>query len=125
MNGRVSTGGATLSAESGFDRAKEAVGNIVRLEHVNLRPPDQHLATIFYVSGLGLTRDPYMFTGIENMWINVGRHQMHLPTGSPQRLRGSIALILPDLNALRQRLAAVAPLLEQTEFGFTDRGNVI
>jgi len=117
--------GATLSVESVFDRAKEDVGNIVHLEHVNLRQPDQHLATIFYVSGLGLTRDPYLFTGIENMWINMGRHQLHLPTGDPQQLRGTIAIIIPDLNALRQRLAAVASLLQHTKFDFRDGGNSV
>ena len=69
-------------------------GNIVSLEHVNLKQPDQRLATIFYVSGLGLTRDPYMMTGVENMWINAGRSQLQLPTGNPQRLRGTIELIV-------------------------------
>ena len=108
-----------------FDRAAENVGNIVHLEHVNLHQPDQRLATVFYVSGLGLTRDPYMFTGIENMWINIGRHQMHLPTGDPQRIRGTIALVFPDLKALKQRLSTVAPLLQHTEFGFVDREDVI
>ena len=34
--------------------------NIRLLEHVNLTQPDQRLATLFYVVGLGLTRDPYM-----------------------------------------------------------------
>jgi hypothetical protein len=97
-------------------------GNIVRIEHVNLKQPDQRLATIFYVSGLGLTRDPYMMTGVENMWINAGRNQLHLPTGNPQRLRGRIGLIVPDLGALYNRLAHVAPLLAQTEFRFEDRG---
>lgn len=114
-----------MEPERRYDRTKEDVGNIVHCEHVNLRQPDQHLATIFYVSGLGLTRDPYMFTGIENMWINVGRHQLHLPTGDPQQLRGTVALILPDLDALRSRLSAVAPLLQETRFGFDDRGGVI
>jgi hypothetical protein len=100
-------------------------GNIVRIEHVNLKQPDQRLATIFYVSGLGLTRDPYMMTGVENMWINAGRNQLHLPTGNPQRLGGRIGLILPDLDSLRKRLADVAPLLSQTEFRFEDRGGFV
>jgi hypothetical protein len=100
-------------------------GNIVRIEHVNLRQPDQRLATIFYVSGLGLTRDPYMMTGVENMWINAGRNQMHLPTGNPQRLRGRIGLILSDLDGLRKRLADIAPLLSQTEFRYEDHGGFV
>jgi hypothetical protein len=100
-------------------------GNIVRIEHVNLRQPDQRLATIFYVSGLGLTRDPYMMTGVENMWINAGRNQIHLPTGNPQRLRGRIGLILPDLDGLRKRLADVDPLLLQTEFRYEDHRGLV
>ena len=66
-----------------FDGTREDVGNIVHLEYVNVRQPDQRLATLFYVLGLGLTRDPYMMVGLDNMWINIGRHQMHVPTGPP------------------------------------------
>jgi len=58
---------------SQFDRTAEDLGNIVALEHVNVLVPDQGLATLFYVSGLGLTRDPYMMTSTDNMWVNVGR----------------------------------------------------
>ena len=43
-----------------YDRTRQDLGNIVLLEHVNVTIPDQRLATIFYVSGLGLTRDPYL-----------------------------------------------------------------
>lgn len=42
------------------DYANDDTGNLVLLEHVNLKIPDQRLATAFYVSGLGLTRDPYL-----------------------------------------------------------------
>ena len=101
-----------------YDRSAEDIGNIVGLEHVNVRVPDQRLATLFYVSGLGLTRDPYLVTGVANMWINVGRSQFHLPTGEAQRLRGRTGLVLPDLDALAQRLAAVRDPLSDTEFGF-------
>ena len=69
-----------------YDRAAEDIGNVVTLEHVNTRVPDQQLATLFYVTGLGLTRDPYLMTGVGNMWINVGRSQFHLPTGKAQVL---------------------------------------
>ena len=67
-----------------YDRATEDLGNVVFLEHVNVRVPDQRLATTFYVTAMGLTRDPYLVTGVDNMWINVGRNQFHLPGGSPQ-----------------------------------------
>jgi hypothetical protein len=114
-----------VSSEPGFDRTAEDSGNILHFEHVNLKQPDQRLATIFYISGLGFTRDPYMKTGVENMWVNIGRNQIHLPTGDPQRLRGTIGLIVPDLDALRQRLARVAPLLAGTAFGFEDKDGTV
>ena len=43
-----------------FDRAAEDLGNSIHFEHVNVTIPDQRLATLFYVAGLGLTRDPYL-----------------------------------------------------------------
>src|SRR2546430_1503735 len=80
--------------------------NAVLLEHVNLQQPDQQLATLFYVSGLLLTRDPYLMVGLDNMWINIGRTQVHLPTtrGEAQRLRGAIGLVVPDLDRLEKSL---------------------
>lgn len=105
-----------------YDRAREDVSNIVHLEHVNVTQPDQRLATLFYVSGLGFTRDPYLMVGLENMWINIGRSQMHLPTNRPQRMRGTIGLVVPDLTLLKERLARVTPALEGTEFAHVDRG---
>src|SRR5918912_499363 len=89
----------------------EDIGNIVSLEHVNTRIPDQSLATLFYIIGLGFTRDPYMNVGLTNMWINIGDQQFHLPTGEPQVVRGHTGLVVPDLAALKERLAGVAPAL--------------
>ena len=43
-----------------FDRSAEDLGNSIHLEHVNVQVPDQRAATLFYVAGLGLTRDPYL-----------------------------------------------------------------
>ena len=103
-------------AGPGFDRAAEDIGNIIHLEHVNTRVPDQALATLFYISGLGLTRDPHFMTGIDNMWVNVGRSQFHLPTGAPQVLRGTTGLVIPDRAALLRRLAAVSEALAGTQF---------
>ena len=71
-----------------FDRTAEDLGNAIHLEHVNVTIPDQRLATLFYVVGLGLTRDPYLMTSDNNMWVNVGRSQFHLPADKPQVLRG-------------------------------------
>ncbi len=99
-----------------YDRAVEDVGNAIGLEHVNTRVPDQHLATLFYVTGLGLTRDPYLMTGVTNMWINVGRSQFHLPTGTPQVVRGHTGLVIPDRIALLHRLEQVREPLAGTRF---------
>jgi hypothetical protein len=101
-----------------FNRAAEDIGNIVEFGHVNVRVPDQHLATLFYVTGLGLTRDPYLVTGVENMWINAGTTQFHLPTGAAQVLRGVTVLSMPDLAGLVMRLGRVAKLLTGTRFSF-------
>jgi hypothetical protein len=87
--------------------------------------PDQSLATLFYVTGLGLTRDPYLMTGTDNMWVNVGTAQFHLPTGPAQVTRGVVGLVLPDLDALRRRLQRVAGRLRGTRFAVADRGAVV
>ena len=108
-----------------YDRARQDLGNIVLLEHVNVGITDQRLATLFYISGLGLTRDPYLVTGVENMWINVGRHQFHLPTRGIQVLRGHVGIVMPDLAALKQRLQKVAPLLAETRFSWEARDGVV
>lgn len=99
------------------DRNAEDVGNIVHLEHLNLRVPDQILATQFYVTALGLTRDPYLMTGTDNMWVNAGRTQFHLPWGAQaQRLRGTVSLVIPGRTALLERLQGAARDLAHTAF---------
>ena len=91
-----------------YDRDAQTVGNIVHLEHFNVLIPDQRLATLFYVVGLGGTRDPYLFTGLENMWVNFGRTQVHVPSRAvPPRaevLRGTAGFVVPSLADLMQRL---------------------
>lgn len=109
-----------------FDRAAESLGNIVGLEHVNVCVPDQALATTFYVLGLGLTRDPELMTGTNNMWINIGRRsQFHLPTGNPEVLRGHVGLLLPDRDALLARLESVAPTLAGTQFAYAAKDGYV
>lgn len=105
-------------AGNGFDRAAEDIGNIVHLEHVNLLVPDQRTAILFYVTGLGLTRDPYLMTGVDNMWINVGRSQFHLITGDAQVLRGHIGLVIPDRPWVLRQLENVSKDLAGTRFAF-------
>ncbi len=98
--------------------SEEDVGNIVLLEHVNVQIPDQALATLFYVVGLGLTRDPYLNVGLNNMWVNAGDQQFHLPTRAPQIIDGHIGLVVPDLAALEKRLSIVQDALKETRFAW-------
>jgi hypothetical protein len=111
--------------EHPFDRAAEDLGNVVGLEHVNTRIPDQRLATLYYVSGLGLTRDPYLMTSVDNMWANVGKSQFHLPTGNPQVVRGLVGLVLPEREGLLRRLAAVKKPLEGTAFSYKEYNDYV
>lgn len=107
------------SKERKWDRTVEDLGNIVMLEHVNVTVPEQGPATLFYVSGLGLTRDPYLMTGINNMWVNVGRSQFHLPSSSKaQVLRGITGIVIPGRDALLERLEGVSKQLAGTRFAF-------
>ena len=106
-------------AETKFDRAAEDVGNIALFEHVNVTVPDQHVATLFYVTGLGFTRDPYLDFGTLNTWVNVGEQQFHLPTGKAQKIRGHIGVVVPSLEGLQQRLKFAARELGGTAYTCT------
>ncbi len=108
-----------------FDRSREDTSNIVHLEHVNVTVPDQRLATLFYVSGLGLTRDPYLMASVDNMWVNVGRSQFHLPTGRPQVLRGRTGLVIPDRAWLLKRLGLVREGLKESRFEVIEQASCI
>ncbi len=101
-----------------YDRRRQDLGNIVSLEHVNVCVPDQRAATAFYAAGLGLTRDPYLMVGNENMWVNVGAQQFHLPTSRPQVLRGVVGLVLQHFSALPAQLDAVRDELAGTRFAW-------
>jgi hypothetical protein len=112
------TGRSRMTKNPTFDRAADDIGNIVHLEHVNVCVPDQGLATTFYISALGLTRDPYMMTGVDNMWANIGRSQFHLPTRGTHVLRGYTGLVMPWFDTLASRLVAARTLLADTRFDF-------
>jgi hypothetical protein len=121
-------GGALLTAmreKKTYDRVAEDLGNIVALEHVNVTVPDQEKATLFYINGLGLTRDPYMMTGPANMWVNVGRQQFHLPGSKPQVLRGHVGVVVSDYEALPRRLGRVREALKETRFECHERDGYI
>ncbi len=116
----------TMVAAPQFDRTVEDLGNIVELGHVNVTVPDQSKAVAFYIMGLGLTRDPYLMAGLENMWVNVGRGQFHLPTRQPaQVVRGTTALVMPDREALLRRLDNAQKYLGGTKFSFRETEDAV
>jgi hypothetical protein len=108
-----------------FDRAAEDLGNAIHLEHVNVTIPDQRIASLFYGAGLGLTRDPYLMVMDDNMWMNVGRSQFHLPSGKAQVLRGKTGIVIEGREDLLKRLATVKPKLADTKFEFTETNDYV
>jgi len=101
------------------DHSDADVGNIVLLEHVNLQVPDQSLAILFYIVGLGLTRDPYFNVGWRNMWANAVSSNFNLPTRPAQVIQGHIGIVMPDLEALKERLRSVEKGLADTKFSWS------
>lgn len=116
-----------IGAMAQYERSSEDVGNIVLLEHFNVTQPDQRPTTLFYVVALGGTRDPYLMVGLDNMWVNFGRTQVHLPSRDPQPqvVRGRIGFVVPDLAAVKARMQRVAPALKDTRFSFEDCGSYL
>ena len=97
----------------------EDVGNIALLEHINVQVPDQPLAILFYVVGMGFTRDPYLTVGLNNMWVNLGEQQFHLPTRAAQVIPGHIGIVVPDVEALQARLKGLQESLQGTQFAWS------
>src|SRR5947209_7233126 len=112
-------------AEKQYDRSTQDLGNILNLGHVNVCISDQHLATYYYITGLGLTRDPFLNTGAGNMWVNVGMSQFHLPIGQPDVLRGVTGLVVPDRTVLLERLTQMRKPLEGTKFDFRENNDCV
>ena len=59
-------------------------------------------------------------TSITNMWVNIGRSQFHLPTNKPQVVRGHVGIVVPDREALVNRLTRLRKRLDGTCFDFTE-----
>lgn len=118
-----------------YDRTTQDVGNLVHLEHFNCVIDDQRLAVLFYVVGLGATRDPYLFPGLENIWLNFGRTQVHMPSRAvpprAERLRGTAGFVVPSLADLKKRLEYAGKELQRviperkTHFAWQERDGVI
>ena len=114
-----------MSEAKEFNRSEENMSNVLNMEHINLTVPDQQVAALFYVTGLGFTRDPYVDFGTRNMWINAGAQQFHLPKSTAQKWRGHIGVVVPDLDDLKRRLNSVARLLAGTEFDWEEKDDHI
>ncbi len=114
-----------IDNENEFDRTREDVGNVLLLEHVNLTVPDQGIGALFYVTGLGFTRDPYIDFGTLNMWINLGEQQFHLPMAEAQVFRGHIGVVVPDLEDLKKRLGFIARPMTGTRFDWAEKDDHI
>ena len=112
-----------MHSKTNFDRSKEDVGNVQLLEHVNVTVPDQGLASMFYVTGLGFTRDPYIDFGTFNMWVNLGDQQFHLPVSKPQVVRGHVGVVVPELEGLLKRLGFAGKALSEPAFQFKEEGD--
>jgi hypothetical protein len=81
------------------------VGGILHLEHVNFTVPGQDLITVFFINGLGLTRDPYKRTDETNFGVNVGQQQFHLPSGGATApFPGLVHFVSPDRDMIVARL---------------------
>ncbi len=101
-------------------------GNLIHLEHVNFEVDDHDMATVFFMAGLGLTRDPYKRADETNMGVNVGLQQFHLSRrGHPTPpFAGQIGLVVPDLDGIRDRLQRLQSLgkFDATPYQMTEHG---
>ena len=88
------------------------VQGILHLEHFNFEGADHNLATVFFMNGMGFTRDPYRRTDETNMGVNIGMQQFHLPQrGNPTPpFFGEVGLVVPDLPVLKARLDRLADM---------------
>jgi hypothetical protein len=109
--------------ENQFNRAAESLGNVTFLEHLNVEIPNQGLASDFYLVGCGFTRDPYLFPGTNNMWVNIGKSQIHMPSGDALVFRGHIGVVTPNREELLNRLQGVKKQLEGTKFKFKEHND--
>jgi hypothetical protein len=118
-----------------YDRTTQDVGNLVHLEHYNCVIDDQRLAVLFYVVGLGATRDPYIMPGLENIWLNFGRTQVHMPSRAVpprfERLRGTAGFVVPNLEELKKRLDYAGKEMHRviperkTQFSWSEKNGAI
>jgi len=101
------------------------LGNFTHFEHVNLRVSDHYLATLFFIEGLGLTRDPTRKVSVYNMWVNIGKQQLHLPLGDAIPFAGEIGLTVPSLKTVQRSLKRIRTQFKDTEFDCREDGKTL
>ncbi len=112
-----------------FGTTNPEIGGIVHLDHVNFETPDHEMATVFYLNGLGFTRDPYRRADEQNMGINVGLQQFHLPRRGQQTppFHGVVGLVVPDMDAIKKRFDLLSELgkFEATPYRWDEEDNSV
>lgn len=96
---------------------------ILWMEHINLVVGSKKLAQYFYLDFLGFTPD-----ASKSFHVNLGQQQFHLAEtgGSAQRVAGSIGLVVPSLDTLRERIKDAEEVLKDTQFAIeSDTGDCI
>mmetsp|Transcript_27856 Transcript_27856/g.47350 ORF Transcript_27856/g.47350 Transcript_27856/m.47350 type:complete len:402 (-) Transcript_27856:760-1965(-) len=103
-------------ANISFQKHSVDLNGIVWLEHLNLVVGDMDLAKKFYVEFLGFSRDG------NQKHFNLGQQQFHLAANEdpPQRITGSIGLVVPSLQRIRDRVGDVEDDLKGTLFSISE-----
>ena len=114
---------------SNFGLTSPEIGRMLHMDHVNFETPDHEMATIFYMNGLGFTRDPYRRADEQNLGVNVGRQQFHLPKRGEYTppFYGIVGLVVPDIGGIKQRFEVLNDLgkFEGTPYGWLEEGNTV
>jgi len=112
MGGKVLRDVVLEAAEHDVSQTLDVKG-ILWTEHINLVVGSKELAEYFYLNFLGFTRDAG-----KSFHVNLGQQQFHLAeNGEPaQRIAGSIGLVVPSLDTLRDRIAEAEKVLKDTQF---------
>ena len=112
-------------AQPKYNRKTQDVGNILGMEHVNVTVPDQELALRFYISGLGLTRDPYMMVGPEKHVGQCWRATVSFTHPRPAGVDWLHRLVVSDLDALQRRLTRLEDKFTGTAFGWSAKKDYV
>ena len=114
---------------SNFEVTSPEIGRMLHMDHVNFETPDHEMATIFYMNGLGFTRDPYRRADEQNLGVNVGRQQFHLPKRGEctPPFYGIVGLVVPDIDGIKQRFELLNDLgkFKGTPYGWLEEGNAV